>query len=383
MKTHRAIQRLFAVAIWLAGCATLPAATTTNWVYNTNNFGSGSLHAAITNANANSSATNYIHFNITTNGSGPFSIRPTSQLPRLDVVAVIDGYTQPGSSSNTLTVGNNAVLLIELDGSSAPVVNTDGLQIGNSATIRGLVINRFKRHGVNFVSFGSGKVQGCFIGTDTSGMASAGNGGNGIIIAGASGIFGGTNVADRNVISGNAGAGIATGRDNHIVQNNYIGTDKTGTNALGNTGNGIAIGTTAGSFIGSTNNPVAGRNVIAGNGGAGIDLGFDPKHFVVGNYIGVDANGVSRPGFGNFGAGVVVGGNSNMIGGTITGNGNLIAGNGGDGVRVDADLEPGFFTNGWAIAILGNSIYGNGSAVANDGNIGIDLSFLFEPSGVT
>ena len=32
---------------------------------------------------------------------------------------VIDGYTQPGSSPNTLANGDNAVLLIELDGSNA------------------------------------------------------------------------------------------------------------------------------------------------------------------------------------------------------------------------------------------------------------------------
>ena len=49
----------------------------------------------------------------------------------------IDGYTQTGASANTLAVGNDAVLLIELDGTSAGFV--DGLEItGSNSTVRGV-----------------------------------------------------------------------------------------------------------------------------------------------------------------------------------------------------------------------------------------------------
>src|SRR5262249_22580183 len=39
-------------------------------------------------------------------------------LPALTKPALIDGYSQPGSSPNTLASGDNAVLLIELNGSA-------------------------------------------------------------------------------------------------------------------------------------------------------------------------------------------------------------------------------------------------------------------------
>ena len=379
MKTDLVIRFGLAATVWFAGYTTLPAAT--NWVYNTNNFGPGSLHAAITNATA-SAGMDYIYFNITNSGPGPFTIRPTSQLPQLVGPAVIDGYTQSNSMPNTLTNGNNAVLMIELDGSSAPGVNTDGLQYANDVTIRGLVINRFKRHGLHHVDVPStaGKIQGCFIGADISGTVPAGNGGIGIFIEAFSSIIGGTNAGDRNVISGNGGNGIETEDSGHVIQGNYIGTDKYGTNAMGNSGRGISIGSSTsvlGNTIGSTNNPAAGRNVISDNGGAGIEILGAIRTSIVGNYIGTDANNNSYPAFANNGPGVIIsGGNSNLIGGTIVGNGNLIAGNGSNGVVVVGEVEVGFFTNGFANAILGNSIYGNGS-------LGIDLQLIATAGGVS
>src|SRR5436305_1167183 len=45
------------------------------------------------------------------------TIRPTSQLPEIIGPVFIDGYSQPGASANTLTDGNNAKPMIELDGS--------------------------------------------------------------------------------------------------------------------------------------------------------------------------------------------------------------------------------------------------------------------------
>src|SRR5205814_535163 len=68
-------------------------------------------------------------------------ITPLSALPTITDPVIIDGFTQPGSSANTLTVGDDSVHLIELDGTNAPgaafVVNSGG------NTFEGLVINRF------------------------------------------------------------------------------------------------------------------------------------------------------------------------------------------------------------------------------------------------
>ena len=83
-------------------------------------------------------------------------------------------------------------------------------------------------------------IQGNLIGTDATGTQlarqRAGRGG----IFGASNVIGGTDVMARNVISDNGGNGILMGTDNalvhdNLVQGNFIGTDITGTNLLGNT----------------------------------------------------------------------------------------------------------------------------------------------------
>ncbi len=72
-------------------------------------------------------------------GTGPFVIQPATPLPAILHSVLIDGYSQPGASPNTLGQGDNAVILIELNGSN--VSNSDGLDIewGNSA-VQGLAI---------------------------------------------------------------------------------------------------------------------------------------------------------------------------------------------------------------------------------------------------
>ena len=71
------------------------------------------LREAITAANLNSGL-NTIAFAIS--GPGPHTIKPTSALPAITNPVIIDGYTQAGTSANTLADGDNAVLEIELDG---------------------------------------------------------------------------------------------------------------------------------------------------------------------------------------------------------------------------------------------------------------------------
>src|SRR6185369_5659134 len=71
---------------------------------------------AITAANAAAGLDN-ISFNIP--GTGPFTITPLSFLPTITSPVVIDGYTQPGSSPNTLPDSDNAVLMIIIDLSRA------------------------------------------------------------------------------------------------------------------------------------------------------------------------------------------------------------------------------------------------------------------------
>src|SRR6266480_593962 len=82
---------------------------------NTNDTGTGSFRQAITDAN-NHSGLDTIAFNIP--GTGVQAITPATALPNITDAVIIDGYTQPGASANTLAVGNNAQLRIQLDGST-------------------------------------------------------------------------------------------------------------------------------------------------------------------------------------------------------------------------------------------------------------------------
>ena len=100
----------------LAAAFAAPAATFT--VTTTTDSGAGSLRQAILDANANPGA-DTIAFNIP--GGGVHTIVLTTWLPKATDVLTVDGYTQPGSSPNTLPLaqGTNAVLNIEINGAAS------------------------------------------------------------------------------------------------------------------------------------------------------------------------------------------------------------------------------------------------------------------------
>ena len=71
------------------------------------------------------------------------TIKPTSALPIITEAVIIDGYTQPGASPNTLAKGTNARIMVELDGSFAG--SADELDIrASNVVVRGLAINGFR-----------------------------------------------------------------------------------------------------------------------------------------------------------------------------------------------------------------------------------------------
>lgn len=241
------------------------------------------LRAAIQESNDNPGA-DRINFDL------PFAtIQPRSPLPNIRNQTTIDGYSQPGSSANTLQAGDNAVIKVELDGTFAG--NASGLVFFRSfsgdnpsnSVVQGLAINNFAGDGIS-ISGGVGvRVEGNFIGTDTSGTNDRGNGGNGVTIREGSGTdVGGAHVigegtpASRNVISGNGSDGvrISFGSSNNKVKGNYIGTDRDGTDNLtnddmGNDGIGVAV------FFEANDNEVGGStpgsgNVISNNDSNGV-----------------------------------------------------------------------------------------------------------------
>jgi hypothetical protein len=199
-------------------------------------------------------------------------------------------------------------------------------------------------------------IVGNLIGTDVSGTKALGNGGVGIGIGGPGNTVGGTSAADRNVIAANARGGVYVGNGassaGNVVEGNYIGTDVTGMVALGNGGSGVTVG------FGASDNTVT-ANVIAASADDGVSLFAALNTVVRGNFIGTNAAAGAGIGNGRFGVQIAFdGSNNNVIGGGGAGEGNVITNNGAAGVTV-ADNSTGN-------AIRGNSIYANGG-------LGIDL----------
>jgi hypothetical protein len=208
-------------------------------VTNTFDVGPGSLRQAILDANANQALDNIV-FDIP--GAGVHTIFLADQMIITDPVT-IDGYTQPGASPNTLAVGDNAVLQIEIDGSFAPPIQGAFLfNGGGGSTVRGLVINHMNAAAFNTgPSFGNpssnNTIAGNFIGTDVTGMAYAAGGDSGIYLQGIGNTIGGSAPADRNVIvAGSSGIERMIGFDgdtrNNTIQGNYMGVNAAGTAAL-------------------------------------------------------------------------------------------------------------------------------------------------------
>jgi hypothetical protein len=244
-------------------------------VSNTAEGGPGSLRQAILDANSHAGA-DTIAFNIP--GGGVQTIAPATELPLITSPVTIDGYTQPGSTANTVAGGDNAVILIELNGSSAGA-SANGLTLGPGSTgsiIKGLVINRFAGSGV-FIQSDSNTIAGNFIGTNASGTTALGNSLDGISVQASANTIGGTTAAARNVISANGRHGIALGGGNAVVQNNqvqtnFIGTAATGTQLLGNGGDGVYATAATNNLIGGVITRVGtpAINAIAGNAGSGV-----------------------------------------------------------------------------------------------------------------
>ena len=121
-------------------------------------------------------------------------------------------------------------------------------------------------------------IQGNLVGTDATGTKALGNGQDGIFLSSPTNVLvGGTAEGAGNVISNNGGNGINTFPNSTglTVQGNYIGTDITGTHAMGNAKDGVFIWSPVGILIGGPTPEPAG-NVISSNGGDGIDLPSPP-----------------------------------------------------------------------------------------------------------
>jgi len=305
-------------------------------------------------------------------------------LPNITSPVVLDTTSQPLSVAGTGPV-------VELDGAAA-AAGSYGLDLeegSDGSTIRGFVINRFPVRAILIRGSSNNVVAGNFLGTNPAGTAPGpGNIGGGIRVGGTAltskptnnNRVGGTVPSDRNIISGNGVDGVNVAPNNppnsnanNVVEGNYVGTDVTGTVAVGNAFNGIAVfnngagGACTNTVVGGT--AAGAGNLISGNGRNGV-LVRDPEitgTLVQGNKIGTNAAGTAALSNGQAGVLINATTSGNTIGGTAAGAGNVIAYNNSSNT---AGLGGIAFAVGTGNSILGNSIYlntGLGIDLNNDG----------------
>ncbi len=279
----------------------------------------------------------------------------TSALPNVYGVNIADassntvGGTASGASN---VISGNSKDGVDIDGGSASGNQVAGNYVGTDATGQNDLGN--SRYGVwikgpnntiggtaegarNVISgnddqavylYGSAasgnQVEGNYIGTDATGQEDVGNSRSGVYVEAPDNRVGGTASGARNVISGNGHDGVALAARGNEVAGNYIGTDATGQNDLGNSRMGVVLWSSASnSIIGGTAEGAS--NVISGNDSYGLLLSSSDSK-AEGNYIGTDVTG--REDLGNSDHGVAVLGPDNTVGGTVSGARNVISGNG-------------------------------------------------------
>jgi hypothetical protein len=304
------MRRFLLAFLTILAASSLSAATFT--VTNASDSGAGSLRQAILDANANAGA-DTIAFNIV--GAGVQTITLSSSLPFAAITGdlTVDGTTQPGYAGTPLIAVVCANTNVSAFAFTSAPGTVQGVSIGGCGTAIGAGIGG-----------GLGPlitIKSSYLGVGPDGTTPVPNN-SGISLSHVTFTIGGT-PADRNIISGNTSYGIFIGSfAGGTIQNNYVGTDVTGTVArpndvgirlLGGSGTGVLIG------------GPEGANLVSGNLVQGILVEAAVDVTIRSNLIGTDVNGTTA--IGNGGAGIQGGGPGLVIGGTAPDEGNLVSGN--------------------------------------------------------
>jgi hypothetical protein len=310
----------------------------------------GSLRDAINQVNAGG----YGEIDFSIPGSGVQTIVLASALPAVTHPVVINGFSQLGSSENTLPLtgpgaGDNAVRLIAIQG---------GLTIaGGNSTVKGLTMG-----GIHLTTNGNDLVSGI----DGDGVDIAEGVSNNTI--------GGSTLAAHNVFSGDRGV-LIVDSNNNVVEGNYVGVDPHTQQVypeLLSLLSALSVGIADQGYGNVIGSPGAG-NVVGGHG-TGIEVGgYDASPTgntqVQGNYVDVNGLGeqlsLPQDAWAGVLQGVDVNGDSTgvTIGGTASGAGNLIGG--------------GAETDGGALLVLysGDGVIAQGNTVmATNAPAAVDIN---------
>jgi hypothetical protein len=295
---------------------------------------------------------------------------------------LIDGYTQPGARPNTDPIVSNALPGIEIVGSGDAAKESLALS-STGTTIMGLAFsNLYKAVWLTGGATGN-TIAGDFFGLTAAGARVPDSGYADVLIDGGAHAnrIGLPTAAGRNVID-DADEGITMndpGSDGNVIQNNLIGVSPDGTQAFGNSDNGIDhnYGSKA-NLIGGTG-PLEG-NVISGNANDGVEVshGWNPAlppradasqpfalvgNRIIGNNIGFRPDGRYDPAFRNGGCypacAVDNGQGVNLVDGVSD---TVVQGNWIIGVRSGIQIS--------ARASTGNTIEGNHVGISPSGAVG-------------
>jgi parallel beta-helix repeat protein len=189
-------------------------------------------------------------------------------------------YIQNSKAAKILSnkFGTDISGLIALGNSNQGV----NIQSSDSATITSNVISANKSIGMIIVNSLFPQLTSNKVGTDVNGLnasATMGNLSQGVQVINCNNF-----VANQNVISSNNSIGLfILNSASPQVTNNFVGTDISGTISLGNTSQGV--------HIESSNNPVVTSNVISANKDMGLFIYNSLKPQVTSNKVGTDITG--------------------------------------------------------------------------------------------
>ncbi len=272
------INRFIGNGIRISGVAASGNVIEGNYI-GTNSLATGELHNTFNGILVENGATNN---RIGTNGDGVNDVAERNIISGNQRSGI--ELTGSGTIHNQISgnyIGTNAASSAAIPNGVVSPQNYSGIAIRNGASnnIIGVsadgaysaaernIISGNAFYGVFIADAGTtnNTIAGNYIGTNSSGTRAIANGVHGVIMAeGTQNNRIGTNadgIADdleRNIISGNGSAGVRMrnlGTTGNVVAGNYIGTDVTGENALGNAVYGVSIGLQAQSnWIGVSEN---------------------------------------------------------------------------------------------------------------------------------
>ncbi len=259
------------------------------------------------------------------------------------VDSIVAGNLIGLSFDGSMALANDGSGILVHGGDLRARIGSDGDGLGDE--VEGNFISGNGAHGVAILQSNASSVAGNVIGLAADGLTALGNKEHGVWVSSTamSTRIGFIRQSDfdtivPNVISGNAGHGIASLLTNGLaIAGNMIGADITGTTKIGNGMSGIFLGNdVVNATVGATGRSVEGSfsNVVVANGLHGIQINGSARQIKVqGNLIG---QGLDASAMGNTLSGIQVanGATAVQIGGDSFDAGNFISDNGQHGIHL-------------------------------------------------